>query len=125
MYLADISGINATEIGAILVIFAGMLTAFYALNNKQQDRAGKDRDADRKERRELQKVLIKLAKSGERQAAATERGADEAKQRNGHLAELVLQGNKATNEVLARLDGTTVIAAKDKDVLISTSEDKK
>lgn len=115
---------NGEEIGAILTIFAAMLVGFYAIATRMLNQATNDRDADRKERKQFSEAVKQMAKSSTRVAEATEKGASEAKQRNGHLAELVLQGNTATNEALKRLEGTTVIAAKGKDVLVSDGDKK-
>lgn len=46
------------------------------------------------------KALEKLVASSDKVASATTKGANEAKQRNGHLGELVSQGNELTSKIL-------------------------
>ena len=94
---------NAVALSAIAL--AGTITAgFFAMVNK------------------LNKTHDKLAKAMERVAKATEKTAKEAKERNGQLGELVLQGNKLTGRIVARLEKTADIAAEDRDVLTNQNK---
>lgn len=74
-----------------LVIFAGMLLGFYSIAKVMLRSATREREADRQERLNLSKAIDRMASSSDKVAIATERSADEAKERNGHLAELVVQ----------------------------------
>lgn len=72
---------------AILGVFGTIVTGFFKLYKDQQ-----------KVHEKIASGMDKLAKSGEKQAKgmdkvakATERAADEAKDRNGHLAEMQIQ----------------------------------
>lgn len=93
--------ISPGELGSILALFVGMLTGFYALVKymlKQQENvlvnAAKIQELDRKERNELTKAFNRVAE-------ATETAAREAKERNGHLAELTIESKKATLDAIA------------------------
>lgn len=86
--------ISPTELTSILALFIGMLTGFYALvrymlnqQEKQQYTAREMQALDREERMELTKAFNRVAD-------ATENAAKEAKQRNGHLAEMELQSQQ-------------------------------
>lgn len=94
---------------ATLTVFAGMIAVFFGFATLMLKQATKDRDADRKDRKELSNAIQSMAKSGLRQAEATERSADEAKQRNGHLAELVTESTKTT-QTLAENGIANIIA---------------
>lgn len=70
------------------------------------------------------KALEKLVASSEKVAHATQRGADEAKERNGHLGEqslhlasLVSAGNQDMKAVKDILSKSAIIAAEDRDIL--------
>ena len=94
---------NAVALSAIAL--AGTICAgFFAMVNK------------------LNKTHDKLAKAMERVAKATEKTAKEAKERNGQLGELVLQGNKLTGRIVARLEKTADIAAEDRDVITNQNK---
>lgn len=88
-----IAEISLTELSPILVIFAGMLVGFYGIAKFLMVQAEKDRMADRQER-------LEMAKAFNRVAVATEKSADEAQARNGHLAELTIGSRKAILEAL-------------------------
>lgn len=90
-YFAQIS---PTELTSILALFIGMLGGFYALvrymlaqQEKIQDGVAEIQKLDREER-------IALTQAFTRVAEATERAATEAKDRNGHLAEMELQSQQ-------------------------------
>lgn len=82
------------------------------------------------------KALSKLVTSNEKIAAATAKGAREAKQRNGHLgdqsvqlAKLVTQQNKdvasikqSTQSTAEILSKSALIAAEDRDLLVSGTQ---
>jgi len=97
---------DTTTIG----IFAGVVISFLGIAKVMLNQATKDREADRKERKELSLAISLMAKNSNKVAEATVRSADEAKQRNGHLAELVMQSNENTR-VLAEKATKDIIAA--------------
>jgi hypothetical protein len=74
-----------------LAIFAGMLVGFYSIARVMLNAANKEREADRAERLRLADAITLMASNSSKVARATERSANEAKERNGHLAELVVQ----------------------------------
>jgi hypothetical protein len=90
MYFA---AMTLPELTPILGIVAGMLIGFYGIFKYQMTQATKDREADREER-------IALSKAVERMAVATETTAREAEQRNGHLAELIIESKQGTLEAI-------------------------
>ncbi len=97
---------NTTVIGA----FVTVILAFLGIARLMLSQATKDREADRKERKELSIAIALMAKNSSKVAEATVRSADEAKQRNGHLAELVVQSTEAAR-VLAEKATETIVAA--------------
>lgn len=90
-YFAQIS---PTELTSILALFIGMLTGFYALVRYMISVGEKTQTLDREERKELVTAFNRVAE-------ATERAANEAKDRNGHLAELTIDSKKATLDAIA------------------------
>lgn len=88
------ASLTLAEFAPIITILAGMLIGFYGLLKFVLNQAEKDREAERKERKEFAEALSKVADSNVRVAEATERAAIEAKERNGHLAELQLQSQE-------------------------------
>lgn len=91
-----------------LVIFAGMLTGFYAFARLIIVLSQKDRSADRAERQELIKALDRVADSSKLVAEATQRSADEAKERNGHLAEMAMENTTALMAAIKEIKNQTV-----------------
>jgi uncharacterized protein Yka (UPF0111/DUF47 family) len=98
-YFAQIS---PGELTSILALFIGMLGGFYALvrymldkQEKLQVNAAAVQELDRQERMELTKAFNRVAD-------ATEKAADEAKQRNGHLAEMELQSQQMFQKLADR-----------------------
>lgn len=102
--------ISATEFYSILTIFAGMLLGFYAVAKLMLKQATKDREADREERKDLSSAIKLMAENSAKVARVTEAGMDkvavatnktarEAKERNGHLAELIIQQGEMVQEV--------------------------
>jgi uncharacterized membrane-anchored protein YhcB (DUF1043 family) len=94
--------ISPTELTTIIALFIGMLTGFYALvrfmliqQDKVQCAAAKVQELDREER-------IKLTSAFTRVAEATEQAAREAKERNGHLAELELTSQEMFQKLADR-----------------------
>lgn len=98
-----------------------MMGGFYAIAKVMLNQASKDRDADRAERNKLSDAITLMADNSGKVAQATVKSANEAKARNGHLGDLVAQGNKMTAKIVARLEKTAVIAAEDRDVLTNQS----
>lgn len=93
------------ELIGIFAAFGGLLVGFYAFATKQMRDA---RDERKDERDTFNKTLDKVARASEHVAEATSRAADEAKQRNGHLADLVIEqrehmkfiANQTSNTIL-------------------------
>ena len=110
------------DITVVLGAFAGMLLGFYGIAKVMLNQASKDRDNDRHERQTLAKAIQDMAVATGRVADATTRSADEAKERNGHLAELSLQGNKLMLQTLkvnkdinrVVIKNTKILEGKDK-----------
>lgn len=88
------------NITVVLGAFAGMLLGFYGIAKIMLKQAANDRDSDRVERKELSKAIQDMAGATGRVADASLKSAQEAEARNGHLAELSLQGNQLISEVL-------------------------
>lgn len=123
---------DASTIGAFVTI----ILAFLGVAKIMLGQATKDREADRKERIKLSEAIGRMADSNKEIAKATRRGADEAKQRNGHLGEqniqiarLVTSQNsdvseiKETNKKIADiLSKSAIIAAEDRDILLAPGE---
>ena len=80
-----------TELGVILGIFAAMLGAFYGIAKFMLKQASDDRQKDREERQLLTLAIQKMADSNDNIAKETAKGNREAKERNGHLAEITIQ----------------------------------
>jgi len=97
---------TASVVGA----FVTVILAFLGIAKIMLNQATKDREADRRERKELSLAISLMAKNSNKVAEATVRSADEAKQRNGHLAELVMQSSENT-KALADKATETIIAA--------------
>ena len=91
------------ELAGILTIVAGMLLGFYGLLRFILNQSIADRHDDRKERIQLVESLKEVATSNQSIADATKKAAIDAKKRNGHLADLVVESKKqlllAINEV--------------------------
>lgn len=104
MYFATIQD---GELAQILIIIAGMLAGFFAVFKVMQSSADKDREAERIERISQNKAFIvalkDVADSNYKIASATEQGNKEAKQRNGHLAELTIQSKEDTLKAIEHL----------------------
>lgn len=99
---------SGTELAALLVpvfgAFGTLLFGFYRYAEARErdfetSRLAQTKAFD-KALGKLGKSLEKVAKSSERAAMASERAADEAKERNGHLAEVAADNNKATMAAL-------------------------
>ena len=95
---------NVPLIEAITGAMVAVVAAFIGLGTVMFRQAAKDRRDDRKERLNFAEAVKDMAKSNrliadsnktgfEKLTSATERTADEAKERNGHLAELIQQGS--------------------------------
>jgi hypothetical protein len=106
--------------GTVLGAFVTVILALSGIGTLMLKQSTKDRDADRKERKELSLAIAAMAKSSTKVAEATERSANEAKQRNGHLgeqnihiAELVAQGNETNTKILTRLEDSATTLVRD------------
>lgn len=85
------AAISPGELVPIFGVLTAMLTAFYALVKFMLSQAEKDRNADREERQSLAQAIQDMASSNREIAEATRIGNQEAKERNGHLAEITIQ----------------------------------
>lgn len=113
-YLASLT---LPELVPIFSLFAGMLVGFYALAKVMLKQASKDRDDDRDERKLFVAAIDNLAKSTDKNVEAHKKVADavtkqaqEAEKRNGHLAELQLQGQE-TMKLIADQATSKIITA--------------
>ena len=79
-----------------------MLSGFYALVKYLIKKSSDTSDADREERKQFMEAMTAMAEASNRVADATERSALEAKQRNGHLAEMELQSQKLFKQLADR-----------------------
>lgn len=95
----------STVLVAVIAALGGLLFGFYKFATDQMKEARKERAEERKE---FSKVLDRVADSSAAVAAATTRSADEAKQRNGHLAELVTASNAKLMEGLREIKNQKV-----------------
>lgn len=112
----DLPYIITSVIGAFTTFGVGMLATFKIMlkqGNSKDKEAAQDRKDERKER-------LLLAKSINRMAVASEKGAAEAKVRNGHLGEqnvqlglLVTHGNKTSDEILKQLQDSAITLIHD------------
>lgn len=130
------TGGASVDVILVLGAFAGMLLAFYKIIGSKDTQSAKDREADRAERQALTKAIKVMADSSTKVADATIKSAKEAKDRNGHLGEqnvqiakLVTSQNidvasiKKTNKKIADvLSKSALIAAEDRDTLLSGNE---
>lgn len=105
---------NTTE---VIIAFGGMIAGFYSISRLMLKQSSKDRESDRDERdkfvlaiTKMSAGMEKIALSNGKIAAATAKGAKEAKQRNGHLAELVIQSTE-TAQKIAQQETSTIIDA--------------
>lgn len=96
----NFAAISPTELVPIFAVLAGMLVAFYALIKFILNQAEKDRAADRAERQQLAKAISAMAdpdiNGNTRIADGIERQANESKERNGHLGEMITEQSKQT-----------------------------
>lgn len=92
----NLAVVNVTELAtlltAVFTAFGALLFGFYKYAQAREKDFEKSRMLAAKE---YDKSTKALSKALERVARATERSADEAKQRNGHLAELIIQAQEA------------------------------
>lgn len=86
--------------GSTIAIVVGglvtVVTGFFAIAKVMLSQASGDREADRKERAQLALAIKDMAKSSARVADATVKGAAEARERNGHLADMVKEAKEQT-----------------------------
>ena len=101
-----------------LVIFAGMLVGFYSIARVMIVSSSKEREADRLERIKLASAIKLMADNSTKVARATERSANEAKERNGHLAELVVQNtHEIVSAVTSHYDQHVKLQKVDKQII--------
>lgn len=100
---------NLPELGTLLMAVFGalgtILIGFYRYAQSRERDFEKSRALAAKE---YSKSTKALTTSLNRVARATERAADEAKMRNGHLAELQLQGHQMIQEVIFNVKNQSV-----------------
>lgn len=98
----DTTSITITLIGAIVAVVGSFLA--YLINRRKEDR--KDRELVKTESQEIMGLLVSVIKenteANQKVAAATERAADEAKERNGHLAEITMEARKQSEKLFDR-----------------------
>lgn len=100
------SVVDLTELGVLLTAvfggFTALLVAVFKFVKDQGESARKERDEAQKINaatlKELTRTLNANTESNKEIAAATTKAAREAEQRNGHLAELALEGQKASQQ---------------------------
>lgn len=104
-YTQTFASLTLVELAPIFAIFSGMLVGFYGLvkyllsaQEKMNAQHSTTQELDREERKEL-------AKSFNRVAEATERGAREAEMRNGHLAEISMTNKE---QIIEAIHGLTI-----------------
>lgn len=136
LYVADI--VTSPDTPLVIGAFVTLIGGFFALAKVMLNQASRDREADRKERTHLAAAITLMAKNSGKVAAATTKGAEEAKQRNGHLgeqnihiAELVANQSddiasiKASNDKIAEtLSKSALIAAEDRADLLPPAHDQ-
>lgn len=83
------------ELGATAGVVAAILLFLKYMTDQNAAQAARDAL--------FAKSLDKLTEANERVASATERAAQEAKDRNGHLAEIAAENQQATMQALERL----------------------
>lgn len=110
---------SGVDITVVLGSFAGMLVGFYGIAKVMLAQAAKDRDSDRQERLELSHAIKEMADNSAKVATATQESAKQAEDRNGHLgeqnvhiADLVVQGNKLSKEIVDILTRSSDTLAK-------------
>lgn len=106
---------DASSITAIGVIFTGLVSLFLKFvsdNRKSQEK----RDEVFAKNLEANTKAMNLV------ARATKKQADEAAQRNGHLAELAIENTQATLEAIAAIKSPTI---KEQHVELQTIEKSK
>lgn len=109
MIFADafVSSDTPVVVGAFVTITG----AFLGIAKLMLNQATKDRDADRAERLKLSDAITLMAENNGKIAVATEKGAHEAKERNGHIAEISTKSLEIATKTLERLEKTATIAA--------------
>jgi len=106
---ADISSSDISiMIGAIVTIVGSFLAVAKIMINQSQ----KESNANREERFRFSQAVEKMANGMEKVAEtnkaialATKRGADEAKERNGHLADI---SNQNKNQIIETIHGLVI-----------------
>jgi len=93
MYFA---ALTLPELTPFVGILASMLIGFYTLVKFILNQQATIQELDRKERMALTEAFTRVAE-------ATERAASEAKERNGHLAELAIENNIATLKAIGKI----------------------
>ena len=106
----------ATVLTATFGAFGSILYGFYKYAQTREKEFEKSRQLAS---RTYERSTDSLIKSLDRVATATERSADEAKQRNGHLAELQL---KSQNLILAHNKDVDVLSKKVIDAVSNIKE---
>jgi len=107
---------NNALITTITVALVAIVTAFLAVSRLMLKQSSKDREGDRLERKSFIEAIQKMstgmenvASTNKEIAKATQRGADEAKERNGHLGELILQNGINTMDAIKNVKTQNVV----------------
>lgn len=108
MTLAESTG-TLTVLATIFGIFGGMLVAFYGIAKFMLRQASEDRQKDREERQLLTIAIEKMALSNDNIANETAKGNREAKERNGHLAEITIQSRDQVLDFIQHIGKQHVI----------------
>ena len=98
----DATVVTTTLIGAAVAVVGSFFA--YLIKRRKEDR--KDRELAKSESQEMMALLVSVIKenteANQKVAAATERAADEAKARNGHLAEITMEARKQSEKLFDR-----------------------
>jgi hypothetical protein len=105
----NFASVTLTEFLPILATIAGMLLGFYGILKFVLGQAIKDRESDRIERKEFSLAIKEFSDSSRLVADATIRAADEAKQRNGHLAELTIAAENRIIDTVSNVSQQYVV----------------
>lgn len=94
----DNNSVALAAIGLVGAVLTAVVVPLFKLLDKQT-----------KAHERVAKSMDKVADSNEKIAKETKRGADEAKQRNGHLADLVVECKDSTIEAVKAIKGQPIV----------------
>lgn len=90
---------QSSDLGIVIAGLVTIIGGFWAIARIMLNQASKDRERDREERLHLSEAITCMADASKEVAVATAKGASEAEQRNGHLAQLVKESIKETRDI--------------------------